>query len=110
LHERFLRPLEIDRIRARIGPAMQDARRGTSSGAFELLEQELAEFTENPTGAGLDVPAWISALEQEADRVASAPFAAEINEQPAIAPQCLTWREVHEQLRAWEAQAGPGDK
>jgi hypothetical protein len=110
LHERFLKPLAIDRVRARIGPAMQDARRGSSSGAFELLEQELAEFAENPTGAGLDVPAWISALEQEADRVASARFAAEINEQPAIAPQRLTWRQVHQQLRAWESQEDPGGK
>jgi hypothetical protein len=103
LQERFLRPLMIDRIQAHIVPAMNDARRGSCSGAFQLLEQELAEFTENPAGAGLDVPAWISALEQEADRVASARFATEVHELPAIPPQCLTWAQLQQQLRAWEA-------
>ena len=30
------------------------------------LEQEIDDFTERPTGAGLDVPSWLVALEQEA--------------------------------------------
>jgi hypothetical protein len=32
------------------------------------LEQELAEFTETPSGSGLDVPAWLIALAEEVDR------------------------------------------
>lgn len=65
LAERFVRPLAIDRVRALVAAAIDDARHERPPSAFEALEQELAEFTENPSGSGLDVPAWLIALEEE---------------------------------------------
>ncbi|MFO0902458.1 MAG: hypothetical protein U0939_05620 [Pirellulales bacterium] len=69
LGERFLRPLSIDRIRALVEPAMQEAARGGPHPAFDLLEDETETLTRQPTGVGLDVPPWLLALEEEVDRV-----------------------------------------
>ncbi len=64
LRERFVRPLVIDRLRAIVEPAMNgDVRRRQA--AFAALEQEIADLVSEPHGAGLDVPDWLSALEDE---------------------------------------------
>lgn len=68
LGERFVRPLAIDRVRALISPAIEEARTGAPGPSFAVLEQELLEFTETPTGSGLDVPIWLIALEEEVGR------------------------------------------
>lgn len=67
IQERFVQPMTIDRMRALIRPAMQDAETSSHSAAFDLLEQESELLNEHPTGVGLDVPAWIDALEEEVD-------------------------------------------
>ncbi|MBS0211454.1 MAG: hypothetical protein JSS27_21135 [Planctomycetes bacterium] len=69
INERFIRGLEIDRVRALIKPAIEEPRVGLPPTAFELFEQELIEWAEHPTGAGIDVPAWLALLEQEAEQV-----------------------------------------
>ena len=63
LSERFVRPLVIDRLRAMVEPAMNGGRQ--SREAFELLEAEIADLASEPHGAGLDVPDWLAALEDE---------------------------------------------
>ncbi len=68
LAERFVRPLALDRIRSLIEPAIEEARRGEPPKSFELLEQELDEFTRTPTGSGLDLPDWLEVLESEVDQ------------------------------------------
>lgn len=72
LGERFLIPMTIDRMRALVRPAMKQLRFGNGmqhSPAFDLLVQEAHLMTREPTGVGLDVPAWLMALEEEVDRV-----------------------------------------
>ncbi|HET6880843.1 MAG TPA: hypothetical protein VFI31_11850 [Pirellulales bacterium] len=68
LGERFVRPLALDRVRALVCPAIEEARAGVPGRTFSLLEQELSEFTETPSGSGLDVPTWLIALEEEVGR------------------------------------------
>ena len=105
LGERFVRPLAVDRLRALIRPAIVELRNGDEHTAFSLLEQELREFTDNPCGSGLDVPAWLLALEDEARRVQ-----AQVDRRAAIPPSLperiprvtLTWEEALQQLRAWD--------
>ena len=70
IQERFVQPMNIDRMRAYIGPAMRDAEANQDSVAFELLEQEAEVLTKHPTGVGLDVPAWLDALEAEVEDLA----------------------------------------
>lgn len=70
LNERFLKPMTIDRMRALIRPAMRQLRSSEEhSRAFDLLVQELHLMMREPTGVGLEVPAWLMVLQEEVDRV-----------------------------------------
>jgi hypothetical protein len=71
LNERFLKPMTIDRMRALIRPAMRQLRSSElqQSRAFDLLVQELHLMMREPTGVGLEVPAWLMVLQEEVDRV-----------------------------------------
>jgi hypothetical protein len=64
LHERFTRPLAIDRVCALVGPAIAAA--DTRDRApIDALKQEIASLALEPSGAGLDLPDWLDALEDE---------------------------------------------
>jgi hypothetical protein len=106
--ERFTRPLAIDRLRALVRPAM-DAVRGSGHAdadfiAFEQLEQEAAELTQEPTGVGLEAPAWLLSLEQEVELSLHAVrdcAPAEESRLP-IAQIPLSRAEIDSQLSGWE--------
>jgi hypothetical protein len=68
LGERYTRPLAIDRVRALVGPAIEAAE---TSGpiSFESLQQEISSLAQEPAGAGLDLPDWLAALEDEVSAV-----------------------------------------
>jgi hypothetical protein len=65
IQERFVRPLAVARLRALVRPALDESRAGKPPRAFQKLEEEVQEFLEYPVGAGLDVPEWIVALQDE---------------------------------------------
>ncbi|XZE52188.1 hypothetical protein SH139x_003871 [Planctomycetaceae bacterium SH139] len=67
--ERFVQPMTIDRMEALVAPAIEDAELGRESRAFEIIEQEADLLTRHPTGAGLDVPAWLAAIDDEVETV-----------------------------------------
>jgi hypothetical protein len=70
LHERFTRPMTVDRMRALVGPAVREFREtGNTSNLFDLLIEECKLMMEQPTGVGLDIPQWLSALEDEVESV-----------------------------------------
>ncbi len=70
LHERFTRPMTVDRMRALVGPAIRQYRQHAGqSPLFELLIDECKLMTEQPTGVGLDIPQWLVALESEVDAI-----------------------------------------
>lgn len=62
--ERFVRPLLIDRVRALVEPALM-AEGSERQEAFDALEREIASLANEPSGAGLDLPDWLAALEDE---------------------------------------------
>jgi hypothetical protein len=106
LAERFIRPLTIDRIRALVEPAMEEARRGGEAPKFEMLEFETASLTREPTGVGLDVPAWLVALEEEVD-MALRPRHLRDEEADLAAilpPRLLTHEQAKAQLDQWTAR------
>jgi hypothetical protein len=106
LSERFTHPLTIDRLRALVGPAIHDASRNRPSAAFKALESEAAELTREPTGAGLETPMWLAALEDEAERVLG--HSTE-DDSAALLPELpirLTYDDVRGQLAAWSTQHG----
>lgn len=99
LGERFVRPLVIDRLRAMVEPAMNgDGRK--SNAAFELLESEIADLASEPHGAGLDVPDWLSALEDEVTAARSRLNHTSSSDRLSrrIGQVRLSWSEILEQL------------
>lgn len=69
LHERFTRPMTVDRMRSLVGPAVRQFRDQAHSDTFDLLIEECKLMMEQPTGVGLDIPQWLGSLEEEVDRV-----------------------------------------
>ena len=67
LAERFVKPLAIDRICALVKPAIEEAGQDGPYPIFELLEHETDSLSREPTGVGLDLPAWLVALEDEVE-------------------------------------------
>ncbi|MGC4003102.1 MAG: hypothetical protein QM811_08185 [Pirellulales bacterium] len=106
LAERFVRPLDIDRIRALVAPAAEDAKTGRPSDAFEQLEAEAGDLAGQPAGAGLDLPDWLLALEEEVDRVCGPARQPETtNDVLSATPRMkLSWEEILSQLTNWETK------
>jgi hypothetical protein len=67
LAERFVRPLTIDLLRSLVGPAMGSDPDTDPSDAFGALEIEVEVLLAEAGGAGLDLPDWVEALEEEAE-------------------------------------------
>jgi hypothetical protein len=65
---RFVHQLQIDRLRAQVIPAMIDPTERSSQRAFEKLSQEAQAFLRSTTGVGVDLPAWLAALENEVEQ------------------------------------------
>ncbi|NOY29379.1 MAG: hypothetical protein GXP28_04140 [Planctomycetes bacterium] len=97
--ERFVRPLMIDRIKALVEPALT-ATDAEGQEVFAALEREIASLAKEPSGAGLDIPDWLAALEEEVTTARS-----RFNHQPPsdrlanhIGQVQLTWQELLGQL------------
>ncbi len=97
--ERFVRPLFIDRVKALVEPALT-ATDQKGREMLEALEREIASLASEPSGAGLDLPDWLAALEDEVTAARS-----HVNHQPPsdrlashIGQVQLSWHELLEQL------------
>jgi hypothetical protein len=106
LAERFIRPLAIDRIRALVAPSIEEARGGGKTPKFELLQQDTEYLTREPTGVGLDVPAWLVALEEEVEDVlrAGGQGTREDDLGAVIPMSLLPFDEARQQLDKWASR------
>lgn len=68
--ERFIRALEIDRVKSLVEPVM-DATGLQDNSAIDALQQMIDELTHEPTGVGLDMPRWLVVVEDEVRRLRS---------------------------------------
>jgi hypothetical protein len=110
--ERFVRPLTIDRVRALVRPAMESMRRAALAGRaapenedyFTILEVECAELTAEPSGAGLEVPAWLRAVETEVESAWQAISHPELvaEAEPPLTQRPMTADDVTRQLEDWQ--------
>jgi len=109
LHERFVKPLALDRLCALIEPAMLEARKGADRPSFDCLQAELREYTATPFGVGLDVPYWLRRLEMEVHRVQATHTTIGALAQGffRVPRRPLTYEEMLRQLREWERPALP---
>jgi hypothetical protein len=104
LHERFVKPLALDRLCALIEPAMVEARKGADRPSFGRLQGELREYTATPFGVGLDVPYWLRRLEMEVHRVQAThtSIGALAEGFFRVPRRPLSYEELQRQLRGWE--------
>ena len=103
LGERFVRTLAIDRVKALVRPAVDEARSGAAGDSFELLEQELVEFTDHPAGSGLDLPNWLAALEHEIESSGCRGRWGAPDDSASPIPRApLSWEEAQRQIRPEE--------
>lgn len=65
LEGRFRHQMQIDRLKALVGPAMEEPGSRKSERAFELLRHEAQAFSRSTVGVGIDLPAWLATLENE---------------------------------------------
>lgn len=65
---RFGHQMQIDRLKALVGPAMENPLVRKSYRTFELLRHEAQAFSRSTMGVGIDLPAWLAALEHEVEQ------------------------------------------
>jgi hypothetical protein len=70
--ERFVKPMELDRLVALVAMALEQAPERLNVEEPSELERAIEPLAQTPSGVGLDVPAWILRLEQELQRVETA--------------------------------------
>jgi hypothetical protein len=107
LAERFVRPLAIDRIRALVEPAIEEARAGAAEcPKFEMLQHDTEFLTREPTGVGLDVPAWLVALEEEVEQTLRPEHQKRQDDELArlVPLVLLTQQQARKQLDQWAAR------
>lgn len=87
-------------------PATEEARHGQAGPNFALLRKEIALLTREPTGVGLDVPAWLMALEEEVGAVTQGEFDADATTPwDVVIPQVtISLEETQRQLEKWSAR------
>ena len=112
LKGRFMKPLVVDRLRALIGPAIQEATVAECQTSFDLLEQEILALAEEPSGVGLDVPDWLVELNDEVERVQVGLLRGSNSSEMdfLIENVTLSYGEIHQQLSEELKAATDGDE
>lgn len=106
--QRFMRPMTVDRMCALVEPAVLQAREPGPHHAFGILEDETALLQRQPTGSGLDVPEWLTALEREMERITEEKQFARIDDLDLFLPRMpLPLSELHRQFEHWLADDDP---
>ncbi|MDR2439910.1 MAG: hypothetical protein LBE12_11140 [Planctomycetaceae bacterium] len=65
LQERFVRPLQIDRMCGLVPKAVRQARQEGTKTAFDELYEQIENFAKEPMGVGFEMPEWLTALQDE---------------------------------------------
>ncbi|MCL2742283.1 MAG: hypothetical protein FWE67_00355 [Planctomycetaceae bacterium] len=65
LQERFVRPLQINRMCGLVAKAIQEAHSEGQKTAFRRLHDLVEHFAKGPMGIGFEMPEWLTALQEE---------------------------------------------
>jgi hypothetical protein len=65
LQERFVRPLQIDRMCGLVPKAIRQVRTDEPKTAFKELRDIIEIFAKEPLGVGFEMPEWLAALQEE---------------------------------------------
>jgi len=112
LQERFVRPLQIDRMCGLVPKAVRQAQRDEPRTAFEELYAQIEIFAKDPMGVGFEMPEWLSALRNEVMSTRMDVSALEqpdeerengrdvFNSQPHFEQACITKPQLDKMLQA----------
>ena len=111
LEERFVQPLRIDQAGARVAWAAAAVRDGLGEDnpAFQGLVAAVQPLADQPSGVGLDIPAWLRRLEDELRRFRSSDpdTDGDLTEQfPFPETKVLGYEDIQQQLREWDKPIG----
>ena len=67
LAEKFVHPMQIDRLRSLVRQSVHKPGSAAARRAFDRLERETDQLAGRPTGVGVDLPHWLAALEEEVE-------------------------------------------
>ncbi len=99
LAERFVHPMQIDRMRSLVPQAMSRPGSRESQRAFDVLEHEADQLTNQPMGIGMDLPNWLAAVEEEVELSALPKYLRQDVEYPClIEPVGISINILREQL------------
>ena len=103
LSERFMRPLLIDHLCSLIGPAVAAEKQEVRESAFTRIQEQADDFLNEPSGAGLDVPAWLISMDEavRAVQLQRSTSIQELMEQRMAVAQELSAEEIQEIVRSW---------
>ncbi|MDR2345642.1 MAG: hypothetical protein LBE18_06215 [Planctomycetaceae bacterium] len=65
LQERFVRPLQIDRMCGLVPKAIKQVKEDVPKIAFNELYEQVENFAKDPLGVGFEMPEWLTALQDE---------------------------------------------
>ena len=65
LQERFVRPLQIDRMCGLVSMAVRQAKEDGPKPVFQELHAQIEGFAKEPMGVGFEMPEWLTALQEE---------------------------------------------
>jgi hypothetical protein len=107
LGERFVKPLALDRIRALVRPAMEDAAQNakpTPGAAFNLLRKAVEKYLHTSLGSALELQPWLQSLTDEVEDCEAALLDDWVSpETPNEFPQIkISAREFITQLDQWD--------
>jgi hypothetical protein len=83
---------------------MQGVQDGSQQQAFEVVKKATSLWLREPSGAGLDIPTWLVALEDEVQQVREVSGRSLDNAvlELAVAPKRLTMAEILQQVEFWK--------
>lgn len=109
LQERFVKPLAVNHMLARIRPACEDADRSReNSPSFQALQLAVEEYLKTATGSGLEVPSWLKTLEDELNRVHESGDQPSPDAEPTLRlpTPSITLKDIRQQLKSWKEPPG----
>ena len=83
--------------------SVREGLEGGPAPSLQLLREETKLLTREPTGVGLDVPAWLGAFEEEVDAATLTPGGCDPNDavDALVPPRNVALETIQRQLDRW---------
>lgn len=112
LTERFIKPLDLDRMLALVRPAMREARDGHVGEAFARLRDQTERYLVSSSGSALEPQPWLQSLSEELedaeDELLTSASSADAERLRPV--RSVNLAEIRRQLQIWEKSLDSNDE